>query len=83
MKTILDALKCADRITVKPSAVVIRLSEDFPISDLSGFGFYCSGELYAGKLYLHCDLKAFLRAVCVSAMADPSKVVRYEKPKAR
>lgn len=83
MKSIIDAIRSASRITVKPSTVILRLPEDFPVSDLSGFGFYCSGELYAHHLYLHCDLKGFLVSLCVAVDTRDLKVIRYEKPKAR
>lgn len=71
----IDALLESDQITVGPSTVSFRLPEDFPVVDLSGLGLYCSGELFAGKLYVHCDTFHFVRALsCVGL--EPSKVVR-------
>lgn len=79
MKTLLDAIRSSSRITVKPSTVILRLPQDFPIVDLSGYGFYCSGEIFHDYIYLHCSMNGFLKCLVVQLGCDPLIVMQYVK----
>lgn len=65
MKTILDAIQNCYSFTVDGSSFSISVPMDFPLSDLGGFGFYISREVFDDRLWLHGTLHQLANSLLV------------------